>query len=385
MYDFDRIIERRGTNCVKYDAMEGWPADTIPLFVADMDFASPPAVRNALAKVVEQEIYGYTVCPADYFDAVRGWYLRRFGWEVQKDWLLTTPGVVHALNMAVRAFTDPGDEVLILTPVYGPFYHAIVGNGRTPCRCPLILRDGRYEIDFASMERLIRERGIKLFLHCSPHNPVGRVWSEEEQRRIGRICTENGTIVVADEIHSDFVFPPHKHTCFAALSPDVAERCVVCTAPSKTFNLAGLQNSNIFIPSKDLRRRFADEMAAAHTPRPGIFAYAATVAAYREGDAWVDEMLAYLQGNRRLVEDFLAAHLPQARLAAHEGTYLLWLDLSAWGSEDEVEEKLRLAGIRMNRGSDFCTEGGCFFRMNIATTRANLGQALARLARIPSA
>lgn len=381
MFDFDQIIDRRGTDCVKYDTMGERDPSTIPMFVADMDFACAPAIRAALARVVYQGIYGYTVRPAGYFDAIAGWYARRYGWELKPEWLLTTPGVVHALNVAVRAYTEPGDAVLILTPVYGPFGQAILGNGRVRADCPLIREGNRYRIDFAEMERTIVERGVKLFLFCSPHNPIGRVWTREEHERIGAICLRHGVTVIADEIHSDFVFGGHKHLNFAALSPELAEITVTCTAPSKTFNLAGLENSNIFIPNAALREKFAAQMAKGNTPAPNIFAYAATVAAYNEGDAWLDELLAYLEQSRDMLVDFFAASLPKARITDLEGTYLVWADLSAYGNHEQVREKLDAARVWLSDDTAFCTQGSGYWRINIATPRAVLREALERMAK----
>lgn len=381
MYDFDRIINRRGTDCVKYDNIlsSGRPENTIPLFVADMDFAVAPEIVEALHQTVDRRIYGYPIRGKEYFEAIAGWYQRRYGWLLSEDWLLTTPGVVHALNLAVRAYTNPGDRVLLLTPVYGPFGSAVKGNGRVIAECPLTASGNRYTVDFAAFEETVVRENVKLFLLCSPHNPVGRVWTKDELTRMGDICLAHGVIVIADEIHSDFVYSGHKHTNFAAISEAFAQNSVTCTAPSKTFNLAGVWNSNILIPSPALREKFAAEMARSNTPLPTVFAYEACKAAYTRGDRWLDELLVYLADNIQLVREFFAKYLPAARLFDTEGTYLMWGDFSAYSTPDELEKKFFDGGIWLNRDADFNASPAGFYRINVATPRAILQQALERM------
>lgn len=387
MYDFDRIINRRGTDCVKYDNIvpSGRPENTIPLFIADMDFAVAPEIVEALHKAVDRQIYGYPIRGKEYFEAIAGWYRRRYGWELSEEWLLTTPGVVDALNLAVRAYTEPGDRVLILTPVYGPFGSAVKGNGRVIAECPLLYEGGRYSVDFAAFEEVIVREGVKLFLLCSPHNPVGRVWTVDELTRMGEICLAHGVTVIADEIHSDFVFPGHKHTNFAAISKAFADHSITCTAPSKTFNLAGLWNSNILIPSPELREKFAAEMARCNTPMPTIFAFEACKAAYNHGEAWLGELIAYLADNMAFVQSYCAEHLPLVKFAENEGTYLMWGDFSAYGSPEELEKKFFDGGIWMNRDADFNASPAGFYRINVATPRAVLQEAMERMKEILTA
>ena len=387
MYDFDRIIDRRGTDCIKYDHIipSGRPENTIPLFIADMDFAVAPEIVEALHKAVDRQIYGYPFRGKEYFEAMAGWYRRRYGWEIREEWLLTTPGVVYALNIAVRAYTEPGDKVLILTPVYGPFGSAVKKNGRVLVDCPLVYGDGRYTVDFAAFEEAIVREGVKLFLLCSPHNPIGRVWTRDELTRMGEICLAHGVTVVADEIHSDFVYPGHKHINFATISPEFAANSVTCTAPSKTFNLAGLWNSNILIPSPELRAKFEAEMAHSDTPVPTIFAFEACKAAYNHGEAWLEELLCYLQSNMQLVRDYFAEHLPEVKFAETEGTYLMWGDFSAYGSPEELEKKFFDGGIWMNRDADFNASPAGFYRINVATPRAVLQEAIERMKEILTA
>ncbi|MBQ7324219.1 MAG: pyridoxal phosphate-dependent aminotransferase [Clostridia bacterium] len=384
MYNFDQIINRRGTDCVKYDNIisSGRPENTIPLFIADMDFAVAPEIVDALHKAVDRQIYGYPIRGKEYFEAIAGWFARRYDWVIQEEWLLTTPGVVHALNLAVRAYTEPGDRVLLLTPVYGPFGSAVKKNGRVLVDCPLVYGDGRYTVDFAAFEEAIVREGVKLFLLCSPHNPIGRVWTKDELTRMGEICLAHGVTVVADEIHSDFVYPGHKHINFAAISPEFAANSVTCTAPSKTFNLAGLWNSNILISSPELRAKFEAEMAHSDTPVPTIFAFEACKAAYNHGEAWLEELLCYLQGNMQLVRDYFADHLPEVKFAETEGTYLMWGDFSAYGSPEELEKKFFDGGIWMNRDADFNASPAGFYRINVATPRAVLQEAIERMKEI---
>ena len=387
MYDFDSIINRRGTDCVKYDNIisSGRPENTIPLFVADMDFAVAPEIVDALHKAVDRKIYGYPIRGKEYFEAMAGWYARRYGWNIQEEWLFTTPGVVHALNLAVRAYTEPGDRVLLLTPVYGPFGSAVKKNGRVIVDCPLVYEDGHYSVDYAAFEDAIVREGVKLFILCSPHNPIGRVWTKDELTRMGEICLAHGVTVVADEIHSDFVYPGHKHINFAAISPEFAANSVTCTAPSKTFNLAGLWNSNILIPSPELRAKFAAEMEHSDTPVPTIFAFEVCKAAYNHGEAWLEELLCYLQGNMQLVRDYFAEHLPEVKFAETEGTYLMWGDFSAYGTPEELEKKFFDGGIWMNRDADFNATPAGFYRINVATPRAVLQEAIERMKEILTA
>lgn len=387
MYDFDQIINRRGTDCVKYDNIipSGRPEDTIPLFVADMDFAVAPEIVSALHAAVDRQIYGYPIRGKEYFESIAGWYRRRYGWELSEEWLLTTPGVVHALNLAVRAFTSEGDHVLLLTPVYGPFGAAIKSNNRIIAECPLTYHGDRYTVDFAAFEETIVRENVKLFLLCSPHNPIGRVWTKDELTRMGEICIAHGVVVIADEIHSDFVYPGYEHTNFATISEAFAANSVTCTAPSKTFNLAGLWNSNILIPSPALREEFSAEMARSNTPMPTIFAFEACKAAYDHGEAWLEELLVYLQGNMKLIREYCAEHLPAVQFVETEGTYLMWGDFSAYGTPEELEKKFFDGGIWMNRDADFNASPAGFYRINLAAPRAIIQEALERMKAILTA
>ena len=384
-YDFDRVIDRRGTNSLKYDfaAERGHPADALPLWVADMDFAAPPCVTEALHRLADHGIFGYSEVKDAYYRAVAHWFDTHFGWQPEAEWLVKTPGVVFALAMAVRALTKPGEGVVIQPPVYYPFYEVIRDNGRRVVENPLLLRDGRYEIDFDGFETLIRRENAKLFLLCSPHNPVGRVWTREELARLGQICETHGVFVVSDEIHCDFAFSDHPHTMFPQAAPGMAERSVVCTAASKSFNIAGLQVSNIWIPDADMRRRFRREIAAAGYSQLNAAGLAATQAAYESGEAWLDQCRAYLAGNLAFFRDFLRGRLPELKLIEPEGMYFAWVDFSALRLSEAALNELvsRRARLWLDAGSVFGRDSGQFQRFVLACPRSVLKEALERLER----
>lgn len=385
MIDFDRIVDRHNTGCIKYDllARDGYPADTIPLWIADMDFPVPDCAVQALHRMADQAVFGYNFPTRDYLAAVQGWFTRRHGWTPETGWTVTTPGVVYALSAAVRAFTRPGDGVLVLPPVYGHFFPPVVENGRRLVSCPLVNRAGRYEINFAALEDTILREQPRLLIFCSPHNPVGRVWTEDELRELGRICFAHGVLVVADEIHCDFVYPGHKHIPFLSLGEEFCQNAVSCTAPSKTFNLAGLENSNIFIPNPELRKQFRAEMSAQGVNGCATAGRVACQAVYEGGSQWLDELLVYLKGNYDAVAAYLAEHLPRLKLSPLEGTYLAWLDARELGlSPEELADFMkRKARLRFSLGPEFASgrEGDGFLRMNLAAPRPILMEALERL------
>lgn len=383
MYDFDTRIDRRNTGSVKVDliAKQGFPEDTIPLWVADMDFAVPPEVEEALKKAAGQRIYGYTLCKDSYFEAVRQWFSRRFGWEIQEEWMIQTPGVVFALAAAVRAFTEKGDGVLLQRPVYFPFSKVVEANERVVVNNPLVYENGSYHIDFDDFERKIVDHNVKLFLLCSPHNPVGRVWSEEELCRMGEICLRHQVFVVADEIHCDFIRPGYRHHTFASLGEAFADHCMICTAPSKTFNLAGLQISNSFIPNSEWREKMEAELERVSCQEAGLFGLAACEAAYRYGELWLLELLDYLEGNLAYIRSFLKEKLPKMKLVEPEGTYMIWLDVSEYGyTAEQLHARLRTkARLWLNEGSMFGPEGAAYLRVNIASPRSVICEAMERL------
>ena len=379
-YDFDRVIDRQGTYSIKYDpASRGKPDDVLPMWVADMDFAVPSCVTDALVSLARHGIFGYSEPDAAYFSVIRKWFADRFGWSVEREWLAITPGVVNALAIAIRAFTKPGDGVVIQQPVYYPFESLIRQNGRTLLVNELVYSDGRYTIDFQDFENKIKE--AKLFILCNPHNPVGRVWTQDELVRMGEICLRHGVTVIADEIHHDFVFSPSRHLVFAALDPRFADITVTCTSPSKSFNLAGLQNANIFITNETLRNKFRQEYASCGLSQPSSAGLTACKAAYEGGAEWLDELVGYLGGNMSLLGDFLQTNIPKVKLVKPEGTYLAWLDFSELGlSVKELDSLItHKCKLWLSSGHTFGAGGKNFQRMNIACPRSVLQEALSRL------
>lgn len=381
--DFDHIVDRKNTNSLKWDFIveRRYPADVLPLWVADMDFPAPAAVLDALHSRVDHGILGYSDAKSEYYEAVSDWFLRRFGWATEPEWLVKTPGVVFALSMAVQAFTQEKEAVLIQPPVYAPFFTAARYNGRNVVENRLVYRSGRYAINFVDFERKIAQENVRLFLLCSPHNPVGRVWTRGELARMGEICRRYGVIVVSDEIHCDFTLPGHPHTVFPDACPDLLERCVVCTAPSKTFNLAGLQTSNIWIPDETLRRRFQAEMRRSGISLVNALGLTACEAAYRDGEEWLEACQAYLRENLDYVREFLRKHIPEIRLVEPEGTYFAWLDCTGLGLDGQGLEDLIVykAGLWLDAGRIFGGGADSFQRVVLACPRATLKEALLRL------
>lgn len=381
--DFDTVVDRKNTNCLKYDfAVErGMPEDVLPLWVADMDFKTSSYVQDALNKQIEHGIFGYSESKDEYFEAVSGWMKRRHDWEVSRDWLVKTPGVVFALAMAVQAFTNPGDSVLIQLPVYYPFSGVIKGNGRAIVSNTLVYgADNRYHIDFDDFEKKIVDENIKLFFLCSPHNPVGRVWTKEELIRLGDICYKHHVIVVSDEIHADFVFNG-RHQVFAGLKKEYEEITITCTAPSKTFNLAGLQVSNVFIANPKLKKAFCKQIDIAGYSQLNVMGLVACEAAYRHGDEWYEAMLKYVKSNIDYTRKYVEENLPGVTMAEHEGTYLVWLDFRDTGLDVERLEHMIVneAKLWLDSGKIFGDSGKGFQRINVACPRVVLEEALSRI------
>lgn len=379
-FDFDHLTDRTNTGSLKYDfaVQRGRPKDVLPLWVADMDFPTAPCVQEALQKAVAHGIFGYSEPLEPYFDALLGWFSRRHGYEAMPEWVIKTPGVVFALAAAVRALTKPGDGVLILTPVYYPFYEVIRDNGRKLVESPLRYRDGRYTIDFVDLEQKIQEGRVKLLLFCSPHNPVGRVWTRTELEQVAALCEKYDLLVVSDEIHCDFTWPGHQHIVFPTISEDMAQRTILCTAPTKTFNLAGLQISNIFIKNPVLRRQFQDEVTRAGYSQAPSLGLVACQAAYAGGEVWLEELKQYLVSNLTVLR---SAELPGIRMVEPEGTYLCWLDCSGLGLGGEEIEKLVLYGANLwlDGGRMFGEASAQFQRINIACPKSTLHQAISQL------
>ena len=382
-YNFDEIIERKNTNSIKYDFAKrmGKPEDAIPLWVADMDFRTPLEVSEALVESAKHGIFGYSESQQQYYLALEKWFAENFGWNIQPSWLVKTPGVVFAIAMAIRALTKEGDGVLIQRPVYYPFEQTILANERNIVNNPLIYENLSYQIDFEDFESKIVYNNVRLFILCNPHNPVGRVWTHNELVKLGDICIKHGVIVVSDEIHADFVYNGYRHLIFADLKPEFSDIAITCTAPSKTFNLAGLQVSNIFIGSSEIRSKFMAEFIKTGYFQINTMGLVACQAAYQFGKEWLDELKIYLGKNLEFIRDFLSERLPQIKLIEPQGTYLIWLDFNALDlTDDELENLITSkAKLWLDRGSMFGEEGKGFQRINIACPRKILEKAFIQL------
>ena len=382
-YDFDAIINRKGTGCLKYDFHEqrGKSSDLMPLWVADMDFPLPPEVLEPIIERVNHGIFGYTQVTDEYLSSVLNWIEKHQGWLPQQEWLVTTPGVVFALSATVRAFTNQGDSVLIQQPVYYPFSNVILDNDRKLINAPLTYIDGSYAIDFEAFERAIVQNDVRLYILCNPHNPASRVWTREELTSLAEICRKHNVIVVSDEIHADFIWPGYEFCSYASLGEEFLNNCVVCTAPSKTFNIAGLQISNIFIPNGELRKRFSTEIARTGYDEPSLFGLMATRACYTLGEEWHAQVKDYIYSNICFMQTYLLKNVPQLRVVDPQGTYLVWVDcrglgLDAPGLKRLIEDKARLW---LDLGDMFGEDGTGFIRFNVACPRSILEIALQRL------
>ena len=384
--NFDEIIERKGTDCLKYDfaVKRGKPEDVLPFWVADMDFRTTSYVEDALIERAKHGIFGYSESQEDYFHAIAGWMHRRHHWDVEPDWLIKTPGVVFALAMAVKAFTEAGDCVLIQQPVYYPFSEVIQDNGRVVVSNDLYLgTDNRYHMDLEDFEQKIVEHQIKLFLLCNPHNPSGRVFTREELTGLGDLCVKYGVTVVSDEIHNDFVFRG-EHTVFASIKKEYADISVTCTSPSKTFNLASMLISNIFIPNEKLRQRFQHEVNAAGISQLSVLGLVATQAAYEHGDEWYEKMMAYVKSNIDYARNYVEEYLPGVKMINGEGTYLVWLDFRGTGIETEELDRRIIydAKLWLDSGKIFGKTGEGFQRINVAAPRKTVTECFERIRKI---
>lgn len=381
-YNFDELIRREGSNCIKYDFRKDvfGREDVLPLWVADMDFKTPDFVIEAIRTRLDHEVLGYTYRPASYHEAILSWMLRRHGWTIQKEWISFSPGVVAGLTLAIESFSEPGDEVVLQPPVYQPFFDSIRMTRRKMVENPLKLVDGRYTFDLDDLKSKVTEK-TKLLLLCNPQNPGGMVWTREELEALAAFCMEHGILVISDEIHSDLIFKGHRHIPFASLSEEVANHCVVCMAPSKTFNMAGLSTSFLVIPDKRLYAAYERTLRIPHLHMGNLFGTVALEAAYRKGDEWLEQLIAYLWSNYLFLEDFLKENLPAVKVMKPEATYLVWLDFSAYGlNDDQLNTRIIGAGVGLNRGIQFGREGSGYMRMNIGCPRPLLAEALDRMA-----
>lgn len=381
-YNFDEIIPREGTNSLKWDAREQFfkSNDVLPLWVADMDFKTPDFIVAAIKKRTEHEIYGYTFKPESYFNSIINWIKRRHNWEIKKEWISFSPGVVAGLTFAIETFSKPGDGVIVQPPVYFPFFDSVKGTKRKLVENPLKVENGRYTFDYEDLKSKIDEN-TKLLLLCNPQNPGGMVWTREELTELTKICLENKIMIVSDEIHSDLVYNDYKHIPLPTISDEVAQNTVVCMAPSKTFNVAGLSTSIVIIPNKTNFARYERVLNVGHVGMGNIFGSVALEAAYTHGDEWLDQLLAYLWDNYLLLENFIKTNLPKVKVMKPEATYLIWLDFREYGMKDKelfgfaTEE----AKVGLNNGGRFGTGGDGWLRINIGCPRSILEEALERL------
>ena len=377
-YDFDEIINRRGTNSYKWDSAAD--ANVLPMWVADMDFRTAPAITDALKQRVEHGIFGYTRVPDEYYKAVTAWFARRHNWPIQKEWMIYTSGVVPAISAIIKALTVPGDKVLLQTPVYNCFFSSIRNNGCGMVSSPLAYTGNTYAIDFEDLERKAADDKVKVMLLCNPHNPAGRVWTKEELTRTGDICMRHGVTVIADEIHCELVYPGHTYTPFASLSEDFLKHSVTCVSPSKAFNIAGLQIANIIAADESIRQRIDKAININEVCDVNPFGVLATIAAYNDGEEWLTQLLEYINGNYLCMKDFCKVHLPQFPIAELEGTYLVWMDCRALHTpSEELEHRLvNEARLWLNAGTMYGAEGEGFMRWNIACPRKQMLEGLKR-------
>lgn len=368
-YDFDKTIDRRATNSYKWDSA---PEGVLPMWVADMDFRTAPAIIDALQKRVAHGIFGYTRVPDAYYDAVTSWFSRRHGWDIDREWIIYTSGVVPAVSAVIKAMTVPGDKVIVQTPVYNCFFSSIRNNGCEIVSNPLRRTADTYEMDFDALERCAADPRAKVMLLCNPHNPAGRVWTPDELTRLGNICLRNGVTVVADEIHCELVYQGFKYTPFASLSDAFLHRSVTCVSPSKAFNIAGLQIANIVAFDNDLRSRIDKAININEVCDVNPFGVAATIAAYNEGEEWLNQLVDYLHGNYEVMAEFCRRELPEFPITRLEGTYLVWMDCSSLGMPSDALEHALLDDARLwlNAGTMYGAEGEGYMRWNIACPRS---------------
>ncbi len=380
--NFDTIIDRRNTYCDKWDYLEHYygEKDMLGLWVADMDFAVPEVVNQAIKKRTQHPIYGYTETDESYYDAMIEWYRKRQDYPIEREWISYAPGVIPAICFLISAFTEEGDKIIIQEPVYHPFKNSILNNDRVPLINELIFDGEQYRMDLDSLEAQIDEK-TKMMLLCSPHNPVGRVWTREELTAVGELCMRHNILLVSDEIHGDIVYSGHKHIPFATLSEEFADHCVVCNAPNKTFNIAGLQGGNVIIRNPEIREKYRKFVSRFHLAEFTPFSMTAHQTAYRYGEEWLEQLLVYLEENIRFTSEYIKAHLPCVKMIQPEATYMVWLDFNGTGlSAEEINDRLiKKAKVAFNDGGMFGRSGAGFQRMNVACPREIIEMALHRV------
>lgn len=376
-YSFDVPVDRRGTNSLKWDVAPG----ELPMWVADMDFKTAPAIGEAVMRRAESGVYGYTVVPDAWYDAIIGWWEKRHAFTIKRDWLCFCTGVVPAISSIVKRLTNVGDRVLLQTPVYDIFFHSVENAGRVVLENRLVYDGAQYHVDFEDLEKKLAEPLTTMMILCNPHNPVGKLWTREELARIGALCRKYGVTVLSDEIHCDLTNPGVEYVPFALVSDECADNCVVCVAASKTFNLAGLQSAAVIVPNTFLRNKVVRGLNSDEVAEPNCFAAKATAAAFTEGGDWLDELRAYLAENKRLVAETIAEEIPEVRVVEQHVTYLLWLDCSALtDNAAELADFIRReSGLYLSSGNQYRGNGHFFLRMNVACPRATVEDGLARL------
>lgn len=381
-YDFDEVIDRRGTDCIKHDLLGPFfgSEDVLPVWVADMDFRVPDFIMDAIRKRLEHEVLGYTYRSEGFFQSVVDWVKRRHNWTIDREWVTFSPGVVSAITASVLANTEPGDKVIVQPPVYFPFFESVRGVKRRLVENPLKLENGRYFFDLDDLESKIDSKA-RMMLLCSPHNPGGMVWKRQELEALSKICDKHGIMMVSDEIHADLLFESQVHTPYAMVSESAAQNSIVCMAPSKTFNVAGLSSSVVIIPNPEIRKKFDKLMQTLHISMGNIPGTVALEAAYTHGDEWLSQMMKYVQGNYDFLEDYFAKNLPLVNVMKPEATFLVWLDFRAYGMKDKQLNKFIVEHARtgLNNGGRFGTGGDGFMRINIGCPRSILAEALDRL------
>ena len=380
-YNFDEIIERRGTDCLKYDMLDVFfgNADAVPLWVADTDFRVPDFIIDALRQRLNHEILAYSYRTDGFYESIINWVDRRHDWKIEKEMITTSPGVVSAVSLLVMDLSEPGDKIIVQPPVYFPFFTSIKGLGRKMVENPLIIRDGRYTFDFENLKKGIDEN-TKMLILCSPHNPGGMVWTKEELEELCRICTENGIFIVSDEIHADLVFSGSKHIPVPMISEQIAMNSAVLMAASKTFNVAGLSSAFVIIPNKRIRVKYEQVLNTVHIHSGNIFGNIATEVALRDGYNWLDQLMVYLEDNYKFLESFISERMPRVKIMKPEATFLVWMDLNSYGlSEQELAKRLIKAGVALNHGSRFGTGGDGYFRLNFGCPCSVLEEGLVKM------
>ena len=376
-WDFDRLVDRRNTGSLKWDVAEG----ELPMWVADMDFQTAPCVRDAIRARAEHGVFGYSIVPEEWYQAYIGWWRDRHGFTMEPEWLIFCTGVVPAISSMVRKLTTPAEKVLLMTPVYNIFFNSILNNGRQPLEGGLVYDGMSYRVDFEDLERKLADPQTTLMLLCNPHNPIGKIWDRETLARIGALCRKHHVVVISDEIHCDITAPGTEYVPFASVSEDCRDNSVTCIAPTKAFNIAGLQTAAVSIPNPVLRHKVWRGLNTDEVAEPNAFAVDAAIAAFTKGGEWLDALRAYLEDNKVFVREFIERELPQLHVVASEATYLLWVDLGREEcSAEEAAEFIReKTGLYLSAGNPFGGDGGRFLRMNTACPRAVLEDGLARL------